>query len=399
MPIGCILNMLKILAISSIRSEYDLMSNLYQLLHADPDIDLQLIVSGAHLSDAYGYSVSHIRDDGLNILAELETLISSDSKSSQLKTASLFLSSSIDIVKMYAPDIIIYAGDREDVLVGGMLGLFLGIPTVHFFGGDHASDGHIDNPLRHATSKISSAHFVSNIDHKRRLIAMGEREERIFLIGSVALDKFIQEPVIDILNVLKQMGANEHAYEKPLVTFIFHPIAEEKKLAEYFIKNSVSALIDQGFHVCIGGTNTDPGNFQILDILEQLSLKSEVTFYKNLPRTEFVNLLRYSKMIVGNSSTGLLEAASLKLPAINVGGRQFGRLCGSNVIFSNGTYEDIVHSIKVALSDDFQSQLQTLKNPYGDSNSSVIAAKLLKDINFAEIIKKSEDPLNNKGNI
>lgn len=399
MPIGCVLNMLKILAISSIRSEYDLMSNLYKLLHADPDIDLQLIVSGAHLSDTYGYSVSHIRDDGLNILAELETLINSDSKSSQLKTASLFLSSSIDIVKMYAPDIIIYAGDREDVLVGGMLGLFLGIPTVHFFGGDHASDGHIDNLLRHAISKLSSAHFVSNIEHKKRLIAIGETEERIFLIGSVALDKFIQEPVIDILNLLKQIEASEHAYNKPLVTFIFHSILEEKKLAENFIKNSVSALIDQGFHVCIGGTNTDPGNFQILEILEQLSLKNEITFYKNLPRIQFVNLLRCSKIIVGNSSAGLLEAASLKLPAINVGRRQRGRLCGSNVIFSSGTYDDIVQSIKVALSDDFQSQLQMLKNPYGDGNSSVTALKLLKDINFTKILKKPEDPLNSIGNI
>jgi UDP-hydrolysing UDP-N-acetyl-D-glucosamine 2-epimerase len=386
--------MLKILAISSIRSEYDLMSNLYKLLQSDPDVDLQLLVSGAHLSPAYGYSVSKIHDDGLKILVELETLISADSLSSRLKTASLLLSASIDIVKNFAPDVIIYAGDREDVLIGGMLGLFLGIPTVHFFGGDHATDGHIDNPLRHATSKLSSAHFVSTIEHKNRLISLGEPEARIFLIGSVALDKFIQEPVMDMLSVLDKMGANEHARINPLATFIFHPIAEELEVGGEFIRNSVLALIDKGFHVCIGGANTDPGNFEIHKVIEQLSQKNEVTFYQNLPRCEFVNLLRYSKMIVGNSSAGLLEAASLKLPAINVGARQRGRLSGSNVIFTDGTYKNIINAIQAALSDDFQVNLQRIVNPYGDGNSSVMAAQLLKNTDFSKLVKKPEDPLN-----
>jgi UDP-hydrolysing UDP-N-acetyl-D-glucosamine 2-epimerase len=386
--------MLKILAISSIRSEYDLMSNLYKLLESDSDINLQLLVSGAHLSSAYGYTITSIYDDGLKILAELETLISADSPSSRLKTASVLLSGSIDIVKSFAPDVIIYAGDREDVLIGGMLGLFLSIPTVHFFGGDHATDGHIDNPLRHATSKLSSAHFVSTIEHKKRLISLGESEARIFLIGSVALDKFIQEPAIDILKVLEKIGANDHAHKNPLATFIFHPIAEEEAVGGEFIENSVLALIDKGFHVCMGGANTDPGNFEIRKVIERLSLKKEVTYYQNLPRCEFVNLLRYSKMIVGNSSAGLLEAASLKLPAINVGARQRGRLCGSNVIFTDGTYENITNSIQTALSDDFQANLQRIENPYGDGNSSIIAKQLLKSMNFSKLVKKIEDPLN-----
>ena len=144
----------------------------------------------------------------------------------------------------------------------------------------------------------------------------------------------------------------------------------------------------------MGGANTDPGNFKIHKVIEQLSLKSEVTFYQNLPRCEFVNLLRYSKMIVGNSSAGLLEAASLKLPAINVGARQRGRLSGSNVIFTDGTYENIINAIQAALSDDFQANLQRIVNPYGDGNSSVMAAQLLKNTDFSKLAKKPEDPLN-----
>lgn len=386
--------MRKILAITSIRSDYDLMSRLYKLLHSDSDIDLQLLVSGAHLSPAHGYTVSSIREDGLNVLVEIETLISADSLSSRLKTASNLLFCSIDVVKKFAPDVIVYAGDREDVLVGGMLGGFLGIPTVHFFGGDHAADGHIDNPVRHATSKLSSAHFVSILEHKKRLLSLGESDKRIFVIGSVALDKFIHEPVLDLNVVLKKMDARAHAYTAPLAILIFHPISDEIEIAGEYIRNSAQALIDHGYHVCLGSSNTDPGNFKLNQALEQLSQKNEVTFYRNLSRRDFINLFRNSKIIVGNSSAGLLEAASLKLPAINIGARQRGRLCGSNVVFADGNYESIFTAIHATLSGDFQVKLSTIKNPYGDGNSSDIAAQLLKSIEFSGLVRKTEDPLN-----
>jgi UDP-hydrolysing UDP-N-acetyl-D-glucosamine 2-epimerase len=392
--VGCILNMRKILALTSIRSEYDLMSRLYQILESDKDVDLQLLVSGAHLSPAHGYTVENIRDDGLSMLAEIETLISADSLSSRLKTASGLLSGSIDVVKKFAPDIIIYAGDREDVLIGGMLGLFLCIPTVHFFGGDHATDGHIDNPLRHATSKLSSAHFVSTLEHKKRLIRLGEPEERIFVIGSVALDKFIHEPVLDKNTVLKKMGANDHAYTAPLAIFIFHPISEEREIAGDIIIGAVSALIEQGFHVCIGAPNTDPGNFKINQVLENLSQQNEVTYYKNLTRSEFINLFRNSTIIVGNSSAGLLEAATLKIPTINIGARQRGRLCGANVVFTDGSYESIAAALHSVMSPAFQANLKDLKNPYGDGSSSESAAQLLKTYDFSRLVSKPEDPLN-----
>lgn len=385
--------MRKILAISSIRSDYDLMSELYRLLDLDEEVDLRLLVSGAHLSPAHGYTVANIRNDGLNILAEIETLISTDSASARLKTASVLLISSIDIVKQFEPDVIVYAGDREDVLVGGMLGGFLGIPTAHFFGGDHATDGHIDNSIRHATTKLSSVHFVSIQEHKNRLLSMGEAENRIFVIGSVALDKFIREPILGVRAVLNKMEAKAHAYSAPLAILIFHPIADEIEVAAEYIRNSAQALIDNGFHVCIGAPNTDPGNYRINQELEHLSKRNEVTVYRNLARAEFINLFRNSKIIVGNSSSGLLEAASLKLPAINIGQRQHGRTCGSNVIFSEGSYASVFAAIQICLSASFQNGLMVLSNPYGDGNSSRIAAGLLKTIKFPELLCKTDDPL------
>lgn len=386
--------MRKILALTSIRSEYDLMSRLFQLLRDDKDIDLQLLVSGAHLSPAHGYTIDDVRKDGIHILAEVETLISADSRASRLKTASGLLAGSIDIVKMFQPDLIMFAGDREDVLVGAMLGGFLGIPTIHFFGGDHASDGHIDNSLRHATSKFASAHVVSLEEHRQRLLSIGESPHRIFVVGSVALDKFVSEPVLPLVGVLSKMNAKAHATSAPLALLIFHPIEEEKSIAADYIENAIQALIEQGFHVCVGAPNTDPGNFELVSALTQLSKKEQVTFYGNLARSEFINLLRHVSIIVGNSSAGIVEAASLKLPAINIGARQRGRLCGKNVVFCGGELIEIRQALDTVLSKAFQQELTTLINPYGNGRSAETVVELLKTVDFAFLLSKPEDPLN-----
>jgi UDP-hydrolysing UDP-N-acetyl-D-glucosamine 2-epimerase len=385
--------MRKILAMTSIRSDYDLMSRLYQLLAADPGVDLRLLVSGAHLSPAHGMTAANIRTDGLPVLAEVETLISGDSASSRLKTASGLLAGSIDLVKSFAPDVIVYAGDREDVLVGGMLGGYLGIPTAHFFGGDHAADGHIDNPVRHATSKLSSTHFVSIAEHRDRLRRLGEPADRIFVTGSVALDKFRLEPDVPREAVLSAMDAPPSARQKPLAVLIFHPIAAEVGVAGQYLRDTTQALLARGFHVCVGAPNTDPGNAALVAELEALSRTDGVTFYRNLSRSLFINLLRHSRLIIGNSSAGIIEAASLRIPAINIGERQRGRLCGGNVIFTGGTRAEIDAALDTVATPSFQQSLATLENPYGDGRSAEEAARLLTTLDFAAFLRKPEDPL------
>lgn len=384
---------MKILALTSIRSEYDLMSSLYRLLGNDPEIDFRLLVSGAHLSPAHGMSVVNVRADGFNILAEVESLLSSDSPSARLKSASTLLSSSIDLTKAFAPDLLIVAGDREDVLVGAMLGSFLGIPTLHFFAGDHATDGHLDNPIRHAASKLATAHFVSIREHHERLLAMGEPNYRIFQIGSVALDKFVNEPLIERAALLRHLGAGPHAESHPLAVFIFHPLQEELTVAGHYIRTAIDTLLEAGLHVCIGAPNTDPGSYEVASTIEAFGGRQDITYYKNLPRPHFVNLLRAAKLLVGNSSAGLLEAPSVHLPAINIGIRQRGRLAAGNVIFTDGSPSAMRAAIREALSPEFQLKLSGLVNPYGDGKSSNRAYELIKTTNFVGMLRKPEDPL------
>lgn len=381
---------MKILALTSIRSEYDLLSPLLFRLQSDPSINLQLLVGGAHNSPTFGNTFKDIELDGFNILCRIESLIDADSASARLKSASILLMSMIDIVKSFDPDLLIYAGDREEVLVGGMLGGYLSIPTVHFFGGDHSADGHIDNPVRHATSKLSTCHMVSTAIHHARLNALGEPDERIFNIGSIALDKFIQSELID--NIVQKISGQKIV--KRIALFIYHPIKNEIGQEKSIINDAVSSLIEAGYHVFVGSPNSDPGNSLVRNAIEVTAAKhKDCTVYGNLPRDQFISLFKTCSIIAGNSSAGILESASIPIPCVNIGERQKGRLCANNVIFVDSNLDSIRTGIQKASSKEFIKELNGIKNPYGDGNSAMLAHDLIKTINFKLLLDKKEDPL------
>jgi len=380
----------KILAITSIRSEYDLMTPLFSMLKSDKDIQLKLLVGGAHNSPSFGYTCRDIKNDGFDILLEIESLIDADSKSGRLKSAAVLLITAIDIVKAYEPDLIIYAGDREEVMIGALLGGYLGIPTLHLYGGDHAADGHIDNPIRHAVSKLSTCHFVSTDEHKKRLLNLKEPSYRVFNVGSIALDKFRLIKVKD--DIAKNVALRE--ISKPIALVIYHPIQEEITDAPKIVRSILSSVVKFGYHCFVGLPNTDPGNNDIRNAIHGFAAEcDDVTIYGNLGREDFISLFKTSSLIIGNSSAGLLEAASIPIPCINVGARQRGRSCGNNVLFANTTLDDIQKALKVVSTQDFQNQVKKVINPYGDGHSAEKAYSLIKSIDFKSMLAKKEDPL------
>lgn len=382
---------MKIIAMTSIRSEYDLMSSLYFLLHEDHDIEFKLLVGGAHNSQSFGLSVSDIRKDGFEII-QIESLIDGDSSSSRLKSASILLMSSIDIIKNIAPDLIIYAGDREEVLIGSIIGGYLGIPTMHFFGGDHASDGHIDNAVRHSASKLSTYHMVSIEEHKQRLIAIGEESSRIFNIGSVALDKFSN---IEINPEIANEVAGKQIKRKYAI-FIFHPIESELATIDTIISDVINSLLNQKFHVFISRPNSDHGNSIINKVYDNFLSNEHVTVYHNLPRVKFVQLFKSSNLIIGNSSAGILEAASIPVPCINIGQRQKGRLAGENVQFIDLDVKAIEKAIIYSQQKEYLDRIAKMTNPYGSGNASTKAYEIIKKLNLHAKLEKKEDPLFNE---
>ncbi len=381
--------MKKILALTSIRSDYDLMSGLYQQLNADPDIDLQLLVSGTHLSSTFGLTVNLIKQDGFKILAEIESLLHSDSHQARLKSASIMLQSAVDIVAAYKPDLILYAGDREDVLMGAMLGVYLHIPTVHFFGGDHEKDGHADTVVRHATSKLSTFHIASTEQHKQRLQKLGESKKRIFVAGSIALDKFVQanSKVAIKPNTILPAGKNLNGY----AMVIYHPVDAEN--AGQTFEHILSSLKKARIPAIVSYPNSDPGHESIINCIRQHEHDPDFWFYTNLERDVFLSLYKQAAFLIGNSSSGILEAASIPLGVINVGARQKGRYSNSNVVFCSDQAQDITHAIELVRSAKFQASLSQITNSYGDGQSCEKVVSIIKTTDFARLINKTEDPL------
>jgi len=383
--------MKKILAFSSIRSDYDLMSPLYRLLHEDENIDFRIIVSGAHLSHSFGYSVDQIKKDGFNILLEIETLLNSDTGLSRVKSASILLQSSLESIAKFSPDLMMYAGDREDVLMYSMIGGYLNIPTIHVFAGDHVEDGYIDNPIRHATSKLSTAHFVTLEEHRKRLIRMGEDPKRVFVTGNISLDKFVNFQPFSKTEIRSLFDVENSFNDFALV--IFHPVTAEMENAGEYFRNILNNLNERSINSFVSYPNVDPGNQQLVDVIEQYKDNKNFIFYKNLERNTFMSIYKHSNFIIGNSSSGICEAASLKIPAINVGLRQTGRYADKNIMFCGAGYKEIGVSIDKAVSKDFVNSLETLKNSYGDGNSANKAYDIIKSTDFKSMIAKIEDPL------
>jgi UDP-hydrolysing UDP-N-acetyl-D-glucosamine 2-epimerase len=381
----------RILAFTAIRSEYDLLSSLYKLLNNDENIEFNIIVSGAHLSKTYGYSISDIENDGLNILAKIETLIDSDSKAARIKSGAILLQNAIDVVSTYNPDLIIYAGDREESIIASIIGGYLEVPTMHFFGGDHVKDSHIDNPIRHATSKLSTIHMVSELEHYHRLIQMGEPKERIYNIGSVALDKFVNEKIKskeyikEYFNIKK--GFNDFAL------LIFHPIPIERGKSAIIFENILLSLEKLNINVFVSYPNIDPGNREIIEIIDKYKNNTKFLFYKNQPRNIFISIYKNAKFIIGNSSSGVLESASIPIPAINVGHRQTGRKANDNILFTDGNKYNIENAIKIAISTEFLEIVKKTKNIYGNGDSSKIAFEIIKTNDFRKMLFKNEDAL------
>lgn len=383
--------MKKILGITGIRSDYDLMSSLYGRLRDDPEVDFRLLVGGAHLSRTYGHTVDAVKRDGFTVLAAIESLLDSDSRSARLKSASIFLQGAIGPVADWAPDLIVYAGDREEVWAGAMLGTYLGIPTAHFYGGDHTVTGHVDNPVRHATTKLSSAHFVTLDEHRRRLIAMGEPEQRIFVVGNLSLDNFVSTLAVPLDQLRRDIGMPEDF--PPHAILIFHPDPSEEEHAAQYLENIVGALRRRGIGVCVGYPNSDPSNRRLIDVIQRQAQQPGVFAYRNLGRNEFISLYKHARFIIGNSSSGILEAASLPIAAINVGLRQRGRAAARNVIFCDADSASIDDAIQRATSIGFLAAMQGMQNPYGDGHSGQRAYDLLKQIDFNALVLKPEDAL------
>lgn len=373
----------KILGVTGIRSEYDIMSSVFQAIVDQPNLDLELIVTGAHLSSQYGNTLDLIVQDGFKIADRIESLINGDKNSSRLKGLAVQLNGMVQTVERVRPDFILVLGDREESMTAGIVGAYLNIPVAHIAGGDRAL-GNVDDLVRHAVTKLSHLHFVTNQESYDRVIKLGEQPFRVFNTGNPGLDRLLKEPVLSCVELSERLAFKIEDGE-PLILLIQHVISTETDLAYFQMSQTLEAIKQLGVKTILIYPNSDAGGQQIIKAIQEYKNLPFLHIAKNIPRAEFVTIMRNAKCMLGNSSAGILEAPMLKLPVVNVGNRQKGRLHAENVQFVPHDKDAICTAVKRALYDkEYQAQVAQCSNPYGDGNSSNKIAEIMATIPLDE---------------
>jgi UDP-N-acetylglucosamine 2-epimerase (non-hydrolysing)/GDP/UDP-N,N'-diacetylbacillosamine 2-epimerase (hydrolysing) len=231
--------------------------------------------------------------------------------------------------------------------------------------------------------------MVSIPEHKRRLVALGEHPDRIHVVGAPSLDRIVEHDPMPREELLKRFGIDD----QPYAVVIFHPQDREIKKSSLYLDRIVTSIHKKGLFCFVGYPNTDPGNKNIIQVLDRLRNSEMAKVYKNLDREIFLSMYKNACIQVGNSSSGIIEAASIPLPVVNVGKRQRDRKAGKNVIFTGTTQEDIDQAVDRALSESFRESIQDMKNIYGDGKSTKRVKRLIKEINVENFLYKTEDPL------
>ncbi|REE84508.1 UDP-N-acetylglucosamine 2-epimerase/UDP-hydrolysing UDP-N-acetyl-D-glucosamine 2-epimerase,TIGR03568 [Paenibacillus taihuensis] len=370
----------KVLALTGIRSEYDLLFPLLKRLNAAEDFELGIVVSGAHLTPLHHYSVHQIEQDGFHIVAKIESFIWSDSVSAKVKSIGLIIQGLASVLAEEKPDLMIVLGDREEVLAGSMAATYMGVPIVHIAGGDQTdpSEGDVDEEVRHAASKLSHVHLTMHPAHSERLMNLGEEAWRVHTVGNGGIDRLASENGISLEQLAELLGPD---VKGQYVIFIYHPLSSAIDMASKEVEIALEALSELNVPVFIGAPNSDPGFTKVLDVLDKFASKPGFHLYRNLPRAAFLTLLKNASCIVGNSSLGILEAPYLGLPAVNVGERQRGRISGRNVQFVNASFNEIKAAVQKALFDKgFSEQAIEDRYVYGDGQMADKSIEILRSL-------------------
>jgi len=381
----------KICVVTGTRADYGLLYWLLKEINNDEKLELQLVATAMHLSPEFGLTYKTIEEDGFEITDKVELLLSSDSEIAVSKAIGLGCIGFAETFQKLKPDMVLVLGDRFEIFSAVSAAMVMKIPIVHLHGGE-TTQGAIDEALRHSITKMATYHFPATEKYKKRIIQMGEQSERVFNYGMAGLDNIYK---LDLLSKKElESSLNFKLYRKTaLVTY--HPVTLDDNSTEENINNLLSALDQFELNVIFTKSNADTGgriiNQKIAEYVDMNSDKS--IFVDSLGQLRYLSALKYVDLMIGNSSSGITEAPSFKLPVVNIGDRQKGRVKAENIIDTNNSFSEITKSIKIALSTEFKQQLSNLTNPYDkyqDGRTSEKIKNKLKAIPLNNNILKKE---------
>ncbi len=360
--------------VTTSRADYTAYRPLLKAFEADPDLSLKLYVSGTHLSPEFGLTVRFIENDGIEISERVEMLLSSDTPEAIAKSIGLGLIGFGQAFSGYKPDILVVLGDRYEMLAAALAALPFKIPVAHLSGGE-LTQGAIDDALRHCITKLSHLHFTATEAYAHRVIQLGEDPNRVFVSGEPTLDHVLTVPQLTSKELHDRFGIN---VERPFLLVTFHPVTLEYEQVEWQIDELLAALDQVRLFVIFTMPNADTAGriirTRIRQWVESHFGRSETV--DNFGAEAYHSVLRRAVAVVGNSSSGIIEAPSFKIPAVNIGIRQAGRIRAANVIDVGHHRADILAAIQKAASSEFRESLESLTNPYASkTNSAVLTIK------------------------
>ncbi len=375
--------MKKILAVTGIRSEYYILRPVLFALKDSKRFDVGVVFSGAHLSDWHNNSGQEIEKDGFKIVDRIDSLFMTNRKTQRVKGISCLLYGLAQTVERERPDFLLVVGDREEAIATALVGNYMDVLVAHIGGGETVF-GNADDPIRFAVSKLAHIHFTTAKQYADNLRKIGEEEFRIFWVGNPALDGIRTIANLPWNKIKHTLGWNEIEPFRYIV-FIKHPLSSEKDGAYRQMKFSLRTLKKFAQKYCIKVVgiypNTDPGSYDMIKAIEEEEDSSLMRFYRCLPQEVFVTLLRNTLVLVGNSSMGILEAPFYKLPVVNIGRRQQGRLTSGNVEFVDYNERQILSALEKACFDvGYREYVKNLDNPFGDGRAGERIVQILSEI-------------------
>ncbi|MDA2918672.1 UDP-N-acetylglucosamine 2-epimerase [Desulfobacterota bacterium AH_259_B03_O07] len=378
--------MRKIVTVTGSRGEYGYIRPIIREIQRADELDYSIIVTNIHLLPDFGFSIDEIERDGLKIGDRIYMALDGYTPASMSKSLGVFLMSVTDVLARIKPDIVLLAGDRGEQLMTAIAAAHMNIPVAHIQAGELS--GNIDGMARHAITRFTHIHFASGEDAAKRLLRMGEQEFRIYLTGAPQLDELVNG---DYAHPEEIAGLFRLDLNKPIILLVQHPVTEEYEESVAQVRETLEAICSLGFQTVAIFPNNDAGNMGIRRLLEQYR-RPFLRVERNVHRHIFTGLMNISSVMVGNSSSALIEAPCFKLPAVNIGTRQRGRQQGNNVIDVNSDRHEVKAAIEQALSPKLRRYLQeNCENPYlGDGRVSQRIVQILKTITITEELLKKQ---------
>jgi len=372
--------MRRVCYVTGSRADFGLIVRTLRLAQADPELEVAVCVTGQHLAPGFGDTVRDVEASGIPICARIPVSLDGSTGAVMARAIGAELLGLVDALEAQRPDIVMVLGDRGEMLAGALAALHLNIPVVHLHGGERS--GTLDEPVRHAISKLAHFHFVTTAGARERLVRMGEAPEHVFVTGAPGLDELSDGGRAARTTLCRELSLDA---ERPVALVVFHPVVQEADAAGDQMEAILSAVAQSGFQAVCLAPNSDAGGQRIRAILARRAGLPGLRMVEHMDRRRYLSWMAAADLMVGNSSSGIIEAATLGLPVVNVGSRQHQRERSANII----DVEPDASAIQAAIEHWRDKERGPWVNVYGDGRAGERIVSLLKGLSLApEVLNK-----------